>query len=187
METTTASVQRIDSVVANSPAESQVRVCLISLGGELFAIDLHSVSEVFEVDAVTPVPGMPGALVGVANLRGLVIPLVDLRASLGLATGGAALPYAVVVRHGEQLLAVLIERVPEIRTIQREQFLPAVQNARETPGRLSPPCFASKSEWEGCWRFPRSSRSSKAQAFRRCPCGRTPERCSSDATSVGSY
>jgi purine-binding chemotaxis protein CheW len=130
METTAASVQRLDPIVANSPVESQVRVCLISLGGELFAIDLRSVSEVFEVDAVTPVPGMPGALVGVANLRGLVIPLVDLRASLGLATGGATLPYAVVVRHGEQLLAVLIERVPEIRTIQREQFLPAVQNAR---------------------------------------------------------
>lgn len=129
METTIASVQRLDPVGGKPSGEGQVRVCLISLGGELFAIDLHSVSEVFEVDAVTPVPGMPAVLVGVANLRGLVIPLVDLRSSLGLAAG-TVLPYAVVVRHDEQLLAVLIERVPEIRTIEREQFLPAAQHAR---------------------------------------------------------
>jgi purine-binding chemotaxis protein CheW len=130
METLASSVQRLAPVIAQSPAETQVRVCLVSLGGELFAIDLHSVSEVFEVDSVTPVPGMPEVLVGVANLRGLVIPLVDLRSLLSLPTAGPTLPYAVVVRHGAQLLAVLVERVPEIRTIQRDQFLPAVQNAR---------------------------------------------------------
>lgn len=130
METLTSSVQRLDSGKEPSSAETHVRVCIVSLGGELFAIDLHSVSEVFEVDSVTPVPGMPAVLVGVANLRGLIIPLVDLRPLLGLPTTGSALPYAVVVRHGAQLLAVLIERVPEIRTIGRAQFLPAGQHAR---------------------------------------------------------
>jgi purine-binding chemotaxis protein CheW len=130
METLASSVQRLDPVKGQSPAEAHVRVCLVRLGEELFAIDLHSVSEVFEVDSITPVPGMPEVLVGVANLRGFVIPLVDLRPLLGLATTGPALPYAVVVRHGVQLLAVLVQQVPEIRTIQRDQFLPAVQNAR---------------------------------------------------------
>lgn len=132
METLASSVQRSDSVKGASSAETLVRVCVISLGKELFAIDLHSVSEVFEVDSITPVPGMPDVLVGVANLRGLVIPLVDLRSMLGLSMTGSALPYAVVVRHGAQLLAVLVERVPEIRTIQRDQLLPAVQHAQGT-------------------------------------------------------
>jgi purine-binding chemotaxis protein CheW len=130
METLASSVQQFDSAKGPVPAEAQVRVCLVSLGGELFAIDLHSVSEVFEVGLVTPVPGMPQVLVGVANLRGLVIPLVDLRSLLGLPATGPTLPYAVVVRHGAQLLALLVERVPEIQTIQRDQFLPAVQNAQ---------------------------------------------------------
>lgn len=130
MDTIASSIQRLNPVVGQPSAETQIRVCLVSLGGELFAIDLHSVSEVFEVESITPVPGMPQVLVGVANLRGLVIPLVDLRSLLGLPTGGPALPYAVVVRYGTQLLAVLVDRVPEIRTIQRDQFLPAVQNAR---------------------------------------------------------
>ena len=34
------------------------RVCVVTLGGELFAIDLRCVREVFELESVTPVPGM---------------------------------------------------------------------------------------------------------------------------------
>lgn len=58
------------------------RVCLVVLGGESFAIDLRQVREVFELESMTPVPGMPASLVGVANLRGTIIPLADLRQSL---------------------------------------------------------------------------------------------------------
>ncbi|MGH7231739.1 MAG: chemotaxis protein CheW [Nitrospiraceae bacterium] len=111
-------------------AETLRRVCLISLGGELYAIDLRSVREVFEVESVTPVPGMPAALVGVANLRGVVIPLVDLRFLLGLPVSGPPPQFAVVVRHGSRQVGVLVEQVPEIRNLQKDQFLPAVQTAR---------------------------------------------------------
>ena len=57
-------------------------MCVLTLGGELFAIDLRHVSEVFEVEAVTAVPSMPSYLTGVTNLRGTVITLVDLRGAL---------------------------------------------------------------------------------------------------------
>jgi purine-binding chemotaxis protein CheW len=63
-------------------------MCVLTLGGELFAIDLRHVSEVFEVEAVTVVPSMPSLLTGVTNLRGTVITLVDLRGSLGLSVTG---------------------------------------------------------------------------------------------------
>jgi purine-binding chemotaxis protein CheW len=100
------------------------RICLISLGGELFAIDLRHVREVFELESVTPVPGMPASLVGVANLRGTVVPLADLRPALGVAASVAP-KYAVVVRHGVQQVGILIDGVPEIRTIQAEDMLAA--------------------------------------------------------------
>src|SRR5579884_1783268 len=109
--------------------ESALRVCLITLGGELFAIDLRYVREVFEIESATPVPGLPSSLTGVANLRGLVIPLADLRGMMGLSTSGPAPQCAVVVKHASHQLAVLIEGVPEIRTIHRTQLLPAVINA----------------------------------------------------------
>ncbi len=104
--------------------EGSARVCLVSLAGELFAIDLHHVREVFEIESVTRVPGMPPALVGVANLRGVVLPLVDLRVVLGFSTKGPTPRTGVVVQHGTQQIAILVDRVPEIQTVQKGQFLP---------------------------------------------------------------
>jgi purine-binding chemotaxis protein CheW len=101
-----------------------MRAAIISLGGELFTIDLKSVREVFVVESITPVPGMPSGLVGVTNLRGTVIPLLDLRPMFGLNVV-AALLYAVVVKHGNWQVGVLVDTVPEIRTIAKDQFLPA--------------------------------------------------------------
>ena len=101
-----------------------LRICLIALGGEFFAIDLRHVREVFELESITPVPGMPSALVGVANLRGTVVPLADLRPSLGVLVS-ATPKYAVVVRHGTQQVGILIDEVPEIRTIHPDDMLAA--------------------------------------------------------------
>jgi purine-binding chemotaxis protein CheW len=100
------------------------RICLITLGGECFAIDLRHVREVFELESITPVPGMPQSLVGVANLRGTVVPLADLRPALGVAASTAP-KYAVVVRQGAQQVGILIDEVPEIRTIHADDVLAA--------------------------------------------------------------
>jgi len=101
-----------------------MRAAIISLGGELFTIDLKSVREVFVVESITPVPGMPSGLVGVTNLRGTVIPLLDLRPMFAINLD-ATLRYAVVVKHENWQVGVLVDTVPEIRTLSRDQFLPA--------------------------------------------------------------
>lgn len=102
-------------------------MCVLTLGGERFAIDLRHVTEVFEVEIVTVVPGMPSLLTGVTNLRGTVVSLIDLRGMLGLATSHAALPFAVVVRQGARQIGLLVDHVPEILTVSREHLLPAMQ------------------------------------------------------------
>ena len=106
------------------PGSTTIRAAIISMGGELFTIDLQNVREVFVVESITPVPGMPSGLVGVTNLRGTVIPLLDLRPMFAL-NADAVLRYAVVVRHGNWQVGVLVDTVPEIRTLSKDQFLPA--------------------------------------------------------------
>lgn len=108
----------------HSTGAATVRAAIISMGGELFTIDLHNVREVFVVESITPVPGMPSGLVGVTNLRGTVIPLLDLRTMFAL-NAEATLRYAVVVKHGNWQVGILVDTVPEIRTLSKDQFMPA--------------------------------------------------------------
>jgi len=140
-----ASMQPVLSVDSNTPASvvsnpgdspthssgaTTIRAAIISMGGELFTIDLHNVREVFVVESITPVPGMPSGLVGVTNLRGTVIPLLDLRPMFAL-NAEATLRYAVVVKHGNWQVGLLVDAVPEIRTLSKDQFLPAPTGTRE--------------------------------------------------------
>ena len=129
MENISAPVPQGQPAGSRGRAETSIRVCLLTLGGDVYAVDLRSVREVFEVDAITPVPGMPPALVGVTNVRGAVIPVMDLRLVLGVSTAGPAPQYAVIIKHGNHQVGVLVERVPEIRTVQTEQFLPTPSDA----------------------------------------------------------
>lgn len=103
---------------------STMRAAIISLAGEIFTIELKSVREVFVVESITPVPGMPSGLVGVTNLRGTVIPLLDLRPMFAL-NADEPLQYAVVVKHGNWQVGVLVDTVPQIRALSKNQFLPA--------------------------------------------------------------
>lgn len=111
-------------------SSSMMRAAIVSLGGTQFIIDLKNVREVFIVESITPVPGMPSGLVGVTNLRGTVIPLLDLRPMFGL-PAEAALRYAVVAQHGNWQVGVLVDSVPEIRTIAKDELLPAPAGSGE--------------------------------------------------------
>ncbi len=111
-----------DAVAEQPTSTAALRVCLIELGQERFAIDLRQVREVFEPESVTPVPGMPDALVGVTNLRGTIIPLADVRRALGVSLS-AMLKYAVVVRQGTHQIGILAEDVPKIRIIHSHDLM----------------------------------------------------------------
>jgi chemotaxis signal transduction protein len=88
------------------------RACVVLLGGVPFAVDVRGAREVVIVEGFTRVPGAPSALVGVANLRGSVLPIVEARPLLGLPEEvvGDGTP-AVVLSDGALTAAVAIEQV----------------------------------------------------------------------------
>ncbi len=61
-----------------------IRACLFNLTGELFAVDVKHAREVVVLEDYTAVPLAPAYLVGVANLRGYILPILDIRPLLGL-------------------------------------------------------------------------------------------------------
>ncbi len=86
-----------------------VRACVFALAGQPFAIDVTQVREVAIFEEWTTVPLAPAHLIGVANLRGDVVPIVDPRAALGLAAsrGGRKAPTLIVEAEGFEVALVI--------------------------------------------------------------------------------
>ena len=135
-------------------------MCVLTLGGEPFAVDLRHVSEVFEVESVTVVPGMPSLLTGVTNLRGTVVSLVDLRGMLGLTMDHAALPFAVVIRQGVRQIGLLVDHVPEIHPSPASTCCRPCRPDQPAHAHVCRPCSDWTSVWEECWRFRKCLRKS---------------------------
>lgn len=82
----------------------------VRAGAEQYALGVHDVLEVDELGALTPVPGAPAAVLGVHNLRGHIVPVIDLAAVL--ATSAADPPARVVViERGESRAALAVDQV----------------------------------------------------------------------------
>jgi len=87
----------------------QDRCIVFSLAGARYAIPIRSVLELDALPQLTTVPNVPGFVRGVANLRGEIIAVLDLRALLGLGRpeGGAGRSRILVVRSSSQQIAAL--------------------------------------------------------------------------------
>jgi purine-binding chemotaxis protein CheW len=82
----------------------------VRAGGEHYALPIQQVLEATDVGDVTPVPGAPPEVLGVFNLRGQVLPVIDLRALLGLAE--AASPERIVVaEQGDRRAGLAVEAI----------------------------------------------------------------------------
>jgi purine-binding chemotaxis protein CheW len=83
----------------------------IALGGEMYALSVDTVLEVTDVREVTPLPGAPEAVLGVFNLRGNVLPVVDVRALLGSAGAGGIAQRIVVTERAGRRVGLAVDAV----------------------------------------------------------------------------
>ena len=86
------------------------------MGGRPFAVDIADAREVVVLDATTPVPGAPASVIGVMNLRGNVLPVVEVRPLLGLPVRTSS-DRALVLADGTRYAAVVIEGVLGLITL----------------------------------------------------------------------
>jgi len=96
------------------PNEGQLELISFEIGGQEFCIDIRSVREIGGWTPATQMPHTPGYVLGVINLRGAVMPVIDLRHRLGLGvTEVSSRHVIVVIQHGAQLAGVLVDGVQE--------------------------------------------------------------------------
>ncbi len=67
-------------------ADETVQIVTFRVGTEQYGLEINSISEIVRPQKITPLPRMPEFIEGVINLRGTIIPIVDLRKRFALAT-----------------------------------------------------------------------------------------------------
>ena len=88
------------------------------LGSEEYGIAFLKVREIIGIVPVTPVPGTPVYMQGVINLRGKIIPVVDLRAKFGMPTQAASRETCIIVVRRQDLeLGIVVDAVSEVRDV----------------------------------------------------------------------
>lgn len=101
-----------------------------TLGDEHFALDVANVREILEFTGVTKVPQTPEFMRGVINLRGSVVPVMDMRLKFGMSITEKAVDTCVIVTEvsleGETtVLGALVDSVQEVFELEPEQIEPA--------------------------------------------------------------
>ena len=98
--------------------DSSVFQCVsFTLEGEIFAFPIALVQEIIRVPMTVKVPMAPRALIGLTNLRGSVLPIVDLRGIMGLATLAPTEASRVIVVHGEDTFGLLVDEVARVLSV----------------------------------------------------------------------
>jgi purine-binding chemotaxis protein CheW len=118
------------SDTSNPPAnEPPAQYLTFTLGEEVFAMDIRTVREIIQYGPMTPVPLMPAFVRGVINLRGAVVPVIDLKARFGQAIAAVGKKSCIVIfdaiRQGERVeLGLLVDAVSEVIDIPPSQIEP---------------------------------------------------------------
>ncbi len=99
------------------------------LGEEVLGMDIRTVREIIQCGPMATVPLMPDFLRGVINLRGAVVPVIDLNARFGRPAAKVGKKSCIVIfdaiRHGERTeLGLLVDAVSEVIKIAAEQIEP---------------------------------------------------------------
>ena len=94
-----------------------------ALGNEEYGLEILQVREIIGLMDITAVPQVPDYLKGVINLRGKVIPVIDLRLKFGLSSVDYTNETCIIVLNvGETMMGIIVDRVCEVLDIQRENI-----------------------------------------------------------------
>ena len=113
-------------------AES-LEIIAFRLNDQSFCVKTRSIREIRGWAPVTPVPHSPREILGVINLRGTVIPIVDLSVKLGMPGTEASERSAIIVTDvNDMTLGLLVEGVSDILTVPADSLQPVPQSTGQS-------------------------------------------------------
>jgi purine-binding chemotaxis protein CheW len=96
------------------------------LGSEEYGIDIQKVREIRGYDAVTHIANSPEFIKGVVNLRGIIVPIIDMRIKFNLGTPTYdQFTVVIILNIAERLMGIVVDSVSDVITLQAAQIKPA--------------------------------------------------------------
>ena len=112
--------------MAEKVAVEEKQLVVFNLGEEAYAVDITMVREIIQLQAITRVPGTPPSVEGVINLRGSIIPIVDLRKRFQLSKIERDKDTRIVVVNCKgQDVGVIVDSVAQVLRIPVDSIEPA--------------------------------------------------------------
>jgi purine-binding chemotaxis protein CheW len=110
-----------------SGEEGQVKECLsFRLGGEEYGIDILAVREIRAFERPTRIANAPAFILGVVNLRGVIVPIVDLRLKFGIEQPTYdASTVVIILNVANRVLGIVVDSVSDVVGLKREEIRPA--------------------------------------------------------------
>ena len=108
-----------------------------AIGNDQYGVDIMSVREIKEWSNVTHLPKQPDYVRGVLNLRGVVLPIIDLRCRFGQGLTDCTPTHIIIIVHVEQRqVGLLADRVLDIVSFDRNDVQPVPNVARSSRARF---------------------------------------------------
>ncbi len=96
-----------------------------NLGDELYGVDILRVQEIKGYTAVTKIPNTPSHIKGVLNLRGTIVPIVELRTKFGMPTiEYTAFTVIIVVVVRDKVMGLVVDSVSDVLNIDKKDIQP---------------------------------------------------------------
>lgn len=109
------------------PVEEQIELLEFRVAREHYAVERRHVQEVCPLRELTPLPGTPGFLLGLVNVRGRVLPVFDLKKLFELPEQGLADMHRIVLIRGNDMeLGLMADTVIGVRSIPRASLQPSL-------------------------------------------------------------
>ena len=106
-------------------AAGKMQFVSFAIGDDQYGVDIMSVREIRGWSEVTCLPRQPDYMRGVVNLRGIIVPIIDLRCRLGQGlTEATAMHIVIIVQIGERHVGLLADRVLDIVSINTADLQP---------------------------------------------------------------
>lgn len=117
--------QEEDEELSFALASQSLQIITFRLGTELYGIDILKVRELITYTQCAGIPNMPAFIKGMINLRGMVIPVLDLRLRFGIGTPSYD-PYTViiVVQVAGRLSGLIVDAVADVLAVAKEGVQP---------------------------------------------------------------